>query len=116
MTEIVLTPAACYPVYPGDRRPRARCPRRLTLDTGGSYVFRREPSAIPARMQMFHQREIVRIGEPRDRAVEWREEWRNRAAELLGSLGLRGSARRSPTTRSSGAAAGCSPPASASSS
>jgi seryl-tRNA synthetase len=36
---------------------------------------------------MFHQREIVRIGEPA--AVQaWRDAWRERALELLGGLGL----------------------------
>ena len=36
----------------------------MTIDTGGAYVFRHEPSDDPARMQMFHMREFVRIGEP----------------------------------------------------
>ncbi len=36
----------------------------MTVDAGGAYVFRHEPSGDPARLQMFHQREIVRIGEP----------------------------------------------------
>ncbi|HYB23061.1 MAG TPA: hypothetical protein VED41_04640, partial [Solirubrobacteraceae bacterium] len=38
-------------------------------------------------LQMFHQREIVRIGEP-ELVRSWRDEWRERALELLGSLGL----------------------------
>jgi seryl-tRNA synthetase len=36
---------------------------------------------------MFHQREIVRIGEP-ETVQAWRDLWRNRAVELLGTLGL----------------------------
>ena len=36
---------------------------------------------------MFHQREIVRIGEPDDVAA-WRDTWRDRAIELLRGLGL----------------------------
>ncbi len=64
MTDLVLTPAACYPVYPAIAA-RGRLPAGgVTIDAGGSYVFRHEPSRDPARMQMFHQREIVRIGEP----------------------------------------------------
>ena len=59
----------------------------MTIDAGGSYVFRHEPSGDPARLQMFHQREIVRIGEP-ETVQGWRDEWRDRAVELLGSLGL----------------------------
>jgi seryl-tRNA synthetase len=87
MTDLVLTPAACYPVYPAIAA-RGRLPSGgVTIDAGGAYVFRHEPSGDPARMQMFHQREIVRIGEP-ERVQQWRDAWRERALELLGALGL----------------------------
>ena len=57
------------------------------VDAGGAYVFRHEPSGDPARMQMFRQREVVRIGEPQ--AVEaWWQAWRERAVELLRGVGL----------------------------
>jgi seryl-tRNA synthetase len=36
---------------------------------------------------MFHQREVVRIGEP-EAVQQWRDSWRERAVELLGALGL----------------------------
>jgi seryl-tRNA synthetase len=36
---------------------------------------------------MFHQREIVRIGEP-EAVAEWRNTWRDRAMVLLRSFGL----------------------------
>jgi seryl-tRNA synthetase len=87
MTELVLTPAACYPVYPeiASRGPLA--PGGATVDAGSAYVFRNEPSGDPARMQMFHQREIVRIGEP-ETVVSWRELWRERATSLLRGIGL----------------------------
>jgi seryl-tRNA synthetase len=87
MSDLVLTPAACYPVYPAVAA-RGRLPAGgVTVDAGGAYVFRREPSGDPARLQMFHQREIVRIGEP-ETVQAWRDVWRDRAFELLGSLGL----------------------------
>jgi seryl-tRNA synthetase len=38
-------------------------------------------------MQIFHQREIVRIGEP-EVVAQWREQWRDRAVVLLRELGL----------------------------
>ena len=57
------------------------------VDAGGAYVFRHEPSGDPARLQMFHQREIVRIGEP-ETVAAWRDRWRDRAVELLRGLGL----------------------------
>lgn len=87
MTDLVLTPAACYPVYPAIA---ARGPLKaggVTIDAGGAYVFRHEPSGDPARMQMFHQREIVRIGEP-ETVQAWRDVWRDRAVELLSQIGL----------------------------
>ncbi len=87
MTDLVLLPAACYPLYPVVAA-RGPLPRGgLTLDTRDSYVFRREPSSDPSRMQIFHMREIVRVAEP-ETVLDWREQWRQRAAELLRSLGL----------------------------
>jgi seryl-tRNA synthetase len=87
MSDLVLTPAACYPVYPAIAARGALPPGGITVDAGGSYVFRHEPSGDPARLQMFHQREIVRIGEP-ETVQAWRDLWRNRAVELLGGIGL----------------------------
>ena len=87
MTDLVLVPAACYPVYPA-MAARGPVPSGgLTIDAGGAYVFRSEPSGDPARLQMFHQREIVRIGEP-ETVAEWRDSWRERAVRLLSGIGL----------------------------
>jgi seryl-tRNA synthetase len=87
MTDLVLTPAACYPVYPAiaSRGPLSR--GGVTVDAGGAYVFRHEPSGDPARLQMFHQREIVRIGGP-ETVAAWRDAWRDRSVEMLRSIGL----------------------------
>jgi seryl-tRNA synthetase len=88
MTDLVLTPAACYPVYPAIAA-RGKLPAGgVTIDAGGAYVFRHEPSGDPARLQIFHQREIVRMGAPAD-VQRWREEWRERAVELLSAIGLK---------------------------
>ena len=87
MTDLVLTPAACYPVYPAIAARGKLAGGGVTVDAGGSYVFRHEPSGDPARLQMFHQREIVRIGEP-ETVAEWRDAWRDRAVGLLRSVGL----------------------------
>jgi seryl-tRNA synthetase len=87
MSEMVLTPAACYPLYPAIAARGPLPEGGLTLDTGDAYVFRREPSNDPARMQIFHMREIVRIADA-DTVVEWRLGWRARAEELLRGLGL----------------------------
>jgi seryl-tRNA synthetase len=87
MSEMVLTPAACYPLYPAIAARGPLPEGGLTLDTGDAYVFRREPSNDPARMQIFHMREIVRIADA-ETVVEWRIGWRERAEELLRGLGL----------------------------
>jgi seryl-tRNA synthetase len=86
-TDLVLVPAACYPVYPaiGARGPLP--PNGITVDLGGSYVFRNEPSSDPSRWQMFHQREMVRLGEP-GTVSAWRDAWHERAADLLTALEL----------------------------
>ena len=87
MTDLTLVPAACYPVYPAIAA-RGRLPAGGTfVDAGGSWVFRHEPSHDPARRQMFHQHELVRVGEP-DLVLEWRQEWAQLGLELLHRLGL----------------------------
>jgi len=86
-TDLVLTPAACYPVYPAVAARGPLAAGGVTVDAGGSYVFRHEPSGDPARLQMFHQREIVRIGEP-ETVAAWRDTWRDRAVGLLRGVGL----------------------------
>jgi seryl-tRNA synthetase len=87
MTDLVLSPAACYPVYPAIARRGPLPLEGLTVDAGGAYVFRHEPSGDPMRLQMFHQREMVRLGE-REAVAEWRDRWRDRGLELLRGLGL----------------------------
>lgn len=87
MSDVVLAPAACYPLYPAVAARGPLPEGGVTLDTGDAYVFRREPSTDPARMQIFHMREIVRVAAP-EIVVDWRLGWRKRAAALLESLGL----------------------------
>jgi seryl-tRNA synthetase len=87
MGDLVLTPAACYPVYPAVAARGPLPSGGITVDAGAAFVFRNEPSGDPARMQMFHQRELVRIGEP-DAVADWRDSWRDRAVALLRSLRL----------------------------
>lgn len=87
MTDVVMVPAACYPAYPAVAL-RGPLPKGgITLDLGGCYVFRNEPSGDPARLQMFHQREMVRIGEAED-ILAWRETWMARAKSIFEQCGL----------------------------
>jgi seryl-tRNA synthetase len=87
MTDLVMLPAACYPVYPAVAQRGPLPPGGLTVDPGGAMVFRHEPSGDPMRQQMFHMRELVRLGEP-ETVQSWRDAWRDRALELLRGLGL----------------------------
>lgn len=86
-SDLCLTPAVCYPVYPAIGRRGPLPAGGVTIDPGASYAFRHEPSGDPARLQMFHMRELVRIAEP-EVVQAWRDGWRDRALELLRALGL----------------------------
>lgn len=83
-TEVVMAPAACYPLYPTASGPLPEGGRTVDLRT---FVFRHEPSDDPARMQVFRQREYVRLGTPAE-ALAHRDEWIRRALEIHTSLGL----------------------------
>ena len=85
-SDLVLSPAACYPVYP-------LAAARGALPVGGlqfdieADVFRHEPSLNLDRMQSFRMREFVRIGSPAE-IVEFRERWIARAPEIAADLAL----------------------------
>ena len=84
ITDVVLNPAACYPVYPSFT---GVVPKGGRLVTMLNWVFRHEPSPEPTRMQSFRVREFVKVGTP-DEVVEWRDMWLQRGLTLLQSLGL----------------------------
>src|SRR5215472_5727637 len=62
-TDLVLTPAACYPLYPLVAQ-RGRVPQAGLLFDVASDCFRHEPSQQIDRLQSFRMREFVRIGAP----------------------------------------------------
>ncbi len=84
MTGVVLSPAACYPIYP---HCTGTVPANGRLLDMTNWVYRHEPSPEPTRMQAFRVREFVRVGTP-DMVVEWRDIWVKRGMELLLSLNL----------------------------
>jgi seryl-tRNA synthetase len=86
-TAVTLVPAACYPSYPAIAMRGPLPEGGVTLDLGRCYVFRNEPSRDPARLQAFHQREMVRIGAAEE-VFEWRETWMARAHEIFEISGL----------------------------
>ena len=85
-SDLVLSPAACYPVYP-------IVAARGQLPAGGlefdieADVFRHEPSRRLDRLQSFRMREFVRIGSPQE-IVEFREGWMAKAPQLAADLSL----------------------------
>lgn len=83
-TQVMLAPAACYPLYPtatGTLPPEGR------LVDLKSFVFRHEPSDDPARMQSFRMHEFVRLGTP-EQALGHRDFWLDKAQDILRSIGL----------------------------
>jgi seryl-tRNA synthetase len=83
-TDLVLTPAACYPFYPTCRGILPADGRHVTLR---GWVFRQEPSAEPTRLRAFRVREFVRVGAPAE-VLAWRDAWRVRGESLLRALQL----------------------------
>src|SRR5215471_7783592 len=83
---LVLSPAACYPVYPIAAARGALPPGGLRFDVAAD-CFRREPSRHLDRLQSFRMREFVCIGRP-DHASSFRERWMERAQEIARDLGL----------------------------
>jgi seryl-tRNA synthetase len=84
MTQVVLTPAACYPVYPSFTGTVGETGRLVDMQ---NWVFRHEPSPEPTRMQAFRVREFVRVGTP-SVVVAWRDMWLQRGLQIMRSLGL----------------------------
>ncbi len=84
ITESMLIPAACYPVYPVFS---GLLPEGGRLITVKGWCYRHEPSAEPTRLQSFRMREFIRVGRP-DEVEAWRDGWLERGLGLLRSLGL----------------------------
>ena len=85
-TDLVLTPAACYPLYPLVAA-RGRVPSGGLVFDVASDCFRHEPSQQIDRFQSFRMREFVRIGTAGE-VVAFREDWMRRAPAIADLLGL----------------------------
>ena len=83
-SEAMLIPAACYPLYP---TATGTLPGEGRIVDLKAFVFRHEPSDDPARMQIFRQREYVRLGTAQQ-ALDHRDEWLTRGKAMLESVGL----------------------------
>ena len=85
-TDLLLTPAACYALYPIIAR-RSKLPPQGGLFDVLSWCFRHEPSPDPARMQCFRMREYVRIGSE-EQVLEFRQTWIERGRQFAEQLQL----------------------------
>lgn len=83
-TDLALTPAACYPVYP-IAAARGPLPAEGRLFDVRSWCFRREPSIDPTRMQLFQMQEYVRIG-TQEQVLEFRNGWMDYGRDLFARL------------------------------
>jgi len=85
-SDLVLSPAACYPLYPLVAT-RGRIPSGGLIFDVAADCFRREPSRSLDRLQSFRMREFVRIGRPEE-ITAFREGWMTRARQLAEELAL----------------------------
>jgi seryl-tRNA synthetase len=85
-TDLLLTPAACYPLYPIIAA-RGRLPDEGGVYDMHSWCFRHEPSLEPTRMQTFRVREFVRMGRD-EQVLAFRQIWFERAQEFINELAL----------------------------
>jgi seryl-tRNA synthetase len=84
--DLVLSPAACYPVYPMAASRGPIPPGGLSFDVACD-CFRHEPSAQLARLRSFRMREYVRVGSPQE-IVDFLDRWIARAQQFAKELGL----------------------------
>jgi seryl-tRNA synthetase len=84
--DLVLTPAACYPVYPLVASRGVVPAGGLLFDVAGD-CFRREPSRDLDRLQSFRMREYVCVGAPAQ-VDDFRRRWMERVADIAGQLAL----------------------------
>jgi seryl-tRNA synthetase len=85
-TELVLTPAACYPLYPlaAERGPISADGLKFDVE---SYCFRQEATFEVDRLQSFRMREYVCIGSPAQ-VVQFRSRYLEIAQEIASRIGL----------------------------
>jgi seryl-tRNA synthetase len=85
-TDLVLAPAACYPIYPLAAE-RGALPKDGAIFDVACDCFRHEPSRNLDRLQSFRMREYVFIGAP-EQVTEFRARWIERAQGIAQQLGL----------------------------
>ncbi|MFF0387345.1 aminoacyl--tRNA ligase-related protein [Kitasatospora sp. NPDC004615] len=85
VSDLVLLPAACYPVYDTLAGQDLQLPARFSVE---AQCFRQEATAEPGRLRTFRMAELVTAGTPAH-CLDWRERWLERVAAWLETLGLK---------------------------
>ncbi|MEV4555520.1 hypothetical protein AB0K51_00820 [Kitasatospora sp. NPDC049285] len=85
ISDLVLLPAACYPVYAGLTGRDLAEPVRYSVE---AQCFRQEATAEPGRLRTFRMAELVTAGTA-EHCAAWREHWLQRVAAWLDGLGLK---------------------------
>jgi seryl-tRNA synthetase len=85
-TELVLSPAACYPIYPLAAA-RGPIPSSGLLFDVASDCFRHESTHEIGRLQSFRMREFVCLGTP-EQVLEFRTRWACLGQRVAKQLGL----------------------------
>jgi seryl-tRNA synthetase len=85
-TDLVLSPAACYPVYPLQAA-QGNLPAQGKLFDVAADCFRHESTSEPGRLQSFRMREYVCLGTP-EQTLNFRSRWIPRAEQLAKQLSL----------------------------
>jgi seryl-tRNA synthetase len=85
-SDLVLAPAACYPVYPIAAE-RGTVPDEGYVFDVACDCFRHEPSRNLDRLQSFRMREYVRVGTP-GQVKLFRDSWIERAKKIADAIGL----------------------------
>ncbi|GAA1957843.1 hypothetical protein [Kitasatospora viridis] len=83
--DLVLLPAACYPVHASLAGRELAEPVRFAVEAA---CFRQELTAETGRLRSFRMAELVTAGTERH-CLAWRERWLGRVGDWLAGLGLR---------------------------
>ena len=85
LSDLVLLPAACYPVYAGLAGRELAEPERFAVE---GQCFRQEATSEPGRLRSFRMVELVTAGTERH-CLAWRGVWLERVAGWLERMSLK---------------------------
>jgi seryl-tRNA synthetase len=85
ITDLVLLPAACYPVYASLAGRELAAPVRFAVEAS---CFRQERTTETGRLRSFRMAELVTAG-TEEHCLDWRERWLDRMADWLTGCSLK---------------------------